>query len=253
MVSLPLAGRNTEASTHDSTYNILKSLSPGRNIANLPSAADAAIICTSAILQQTKNKSANEIEKTDNLVSKVGRMCDTVQTVKEQTQDAESPPVTPNFIKDVNNIIDRTNNDSTNQWNVKESITKLVTDNNASQDKILSAHSKGDVTSDQLIQKMREQLDKAKSATSSGPDSIAKQLGQLGRDRQQNDSTFNNIMKEVHGMMSRFSIKPSAEPQQTVSQANTAQSTSSGGGTGRGGSGSDAPAESAHRSPGSKR
>lgn len=249
MASIPLAGRNTEASTHDSTYNILKSLSPGRNIANLPSAADAAMICTSAVLQQTKNKSSHESEITENLVTKVGNMCDTVQAVKDQTQDAESPPVTTNFIKDVNGIIDRTNGDSTNQWNVKQAITKLVTDNNASQDKILAAHSKGDITSDQLIQKMREQLEKAKSATSTGPDSITKQLGQLARDRQQSESAVNNILKEVHGMMSRYSIKPVAT-QSNAPKGNFANQDMSNVASG---SGAPAPAESGHRSPGTKK
>lgn len=205
--TLPLAGRNTVDSKHDSTYNMLKSFSPGRNLRDLPSAADAAMICTDAVLQQARKKSEMQTEITDNLIAKVGSMCNDVKNVQEQTKDTEIPPVNTNFLNDVNKIIDRTNNDSSNQWNVKETIERLVTDNNASMDQIISAHNKGDVTSDQLIQKMRDQLKKATDATINSPDSTDKQLAQLARERTQSESIVTHLQKEVHGMMSRFLIK----------------------------------------------
>ncbi len=245
MVAMPLAGRNTESSQHDSTYNILKSLSPGRNMRDLPSAADAIMICTDAILQQTANRSARQSEMTDDLINRVGDMCNSVQNVQEQTKDAETPPVTNAVINEVNKIIDRTNGDSNNQFAVNQHISKLVTDNNISQDKILSAHSKGDVTSDQLIQKLREQQEKVKASSSN----VDKDLARLARERHQSESIVNNMQKDVHGMMSRYSVKPvAANTMQAGNQGSSFRSIDSDARS------STAPAEtSGRRSPGSSK
>lgn len=190
-----------------STYYMLKEMSPVKGL-GLPDAAENIAICTDAILQQTSNKIKIQTEMSDGIISKVGNMCDLVQAVAQQTKNEESPPVTDNFINQVNQIIAKTNGDSGKLWEIGQNMKNAIESNKATtQEEIIKASSQGgNVTADELIQKFRAQQEKVKGLTETNSDSLLKQTNILAHNRKQHEGTVSTMMKEVGGMMSRYSV-----------------------------------------------
>jgi hypothetical protein len=221
-----------------STKDIIKSLAePMLNKLGMNKDSKGAnwIIASDVVHAQTDMKVRDNIQKSDNILDKIGNLGETLAGISQKKPKALSA----GLIEDYNSRVSQSNDISVQLWNVIEQVKKSVQDTGVVQSDLVSMSKNGNISGEELSQKLREQHEKAKQSNMTGPNSHIKQSDALANKQGNLEKPVAKMQDDTMKIMNakgltKESIK-SATPDTEPSAESSPKNESHGSGRGRSG------------------